>query len=211
MESDQAQLQSQARRMTAVATLARPVQHDINNLLTVVFANLELLKRSAAEGAPQRQLDRIQEATRRLDAGTRALLGLLRRPNAGATEFRLSEALAAVHPLLALLLPATGPLGLAVAGEEPLVRLDRAALEDALLTLAQEGAEQLPRGAGLTVALSTLAISAGPDRVELAIDHTPGAELVALDGLAALVRAHDGSATTVPAGLRITLPGLTTP
>ena len=30
----------QAKRLASVATLARPVQHDINNLLTVVFANL---------------------------------------------------------------------------------------------------------------------------------------------------------------------------
>lgn len=206
MDLDQAQLLPQARRMTAVATLARPVQHDINNLLTVVFANLELLKRSAAEGAPQRQLDRIQEATRRLDAGTRALLTLLRRPNAGPTEFRLSEALATVHPLLAVLLAATGPLGLALTGEEPRVRLDRAALEDALLAVAQEGAERLPRGAGLTLRLANAA-----DAVELTIDHTPGVVLATLEALAALARAHGGAATLVPAGVRLSLPGVPPP
>ncbi len=58
----------QAKRLASVATLARPVQHDINNLLTVIFANLEMLKRTAAEGAPQRQLDRVAEAARRGDA-----------------------------------------------------------------------------------------------------------------------------------------------
>ena len=52
MDPDHATLGPKARRMTAVATLARPVQHDINNLLTVVFANLELLKRTAAAGGP---------------------------------------------------------------------------------------------------------------------------------------------------------------
>ena len=50
----------QAKRLTTLAGLARPVQHEINNLLTVIFANLEMLKRTAAEGAPQRQLDRGQ-------------------------------------------------------------------------------------------------------------------------------------------------------
>ena len=37
-------------RLETIANLARPVQHDINNLLTVIFANLEMLKRTAAEG-----------------------------------------------------------------------------------------------------------------------------------------------------------------
>src|SRR5919199_5309851 len=69
----------QAARLVALIGLARPVQHDINNLLTVVFANLEMLKRTAAAGGPQRQLDRIAEAAKRLERSTRAILSMIRR------------------------------------------------------------------------------------------------------------------------------------
>ena len=69
----------QAARLQTMAGLARPVQHEINNLLTVIFANLEMLKRTAAEGGPQRQLDRVAEAARRFEASSRGFLSLARR------------------------------------------------------------------------------------------------------------------------------------
>ena len=65
----------QAARLQTMAGLARPVQHEINNLLTVIFANLEMLKRTAAEGGPKRQLDRVAEAARRsIESGVPQLL-----------------------------------------------------------------------------------------------------------------------------------------
>ena len=72
-----------AERLRTMAGLARPVQHEINNLLTVIFANLEMLKRTAAEGGPQRQLDRVAEAARRFEASSRGFLSLSRRPVPG--------------------------------------------------------------------------------------------------------------------------------
>jgi len=201
MDADQAGLRPRAERMATVAALARPVQHDINNLLTVVFANLELLKRSAAEGGPQRQLDRIQEATRRLEVSTRALLSLLRRPTGDQGPFRLSVAIGAIQPLLALLLPTAGMLTLDLAADDPPVRLDRAALEEALLALGQTAAEDLPRGAGLT-----LAVANRPGAVEFSIGWPPGVELPGLEALAALARTAGGTAETGPTSLRLTLP-----
>jgi signal transduction histidine kinase len=136
MDGQDAECRRKAARMAALSGLARPVQHDINNLLTVVFANLEMLKRTAAEGGPQRQLDRIQEAARRFEGTSRAILSLLRRPVAGEVTIRLSEAIGAMQPLLHLLLPAPGALTLELAAEDWPVRIDRAALEEALLALA---------------------------------------------------------------------------
>src|SRR4051812_5606216 len=78
MESGDQGLGRQGKRSVAVAGLARTVQHDINTLLTVIFANLEMLKRSAAEGAPQRQLNRVEEAARRFEGTSRAILAFMR-------------------------------------------------------------------------------------------------------------------------------------
>ncbi len=203
MDPDTAKLQPQARRMTAVATLARPVQHDINNLLTVIFANLELLKRKAAEGGPQRQLDRIQEATRRLDGSTRSLLTLLRRPTGDAAPVRLSVALTTLQPLLGLLLPSASGLSLTLAAEDPAVLLDRTALEDGLLSLAQEAAERMPRGAGLGLELAH-----GDGVVTLTIVTPAGLDLPALAVLAAVGQGSGGSAEHRADGIHLTLPAL---
>jgi signal transduction histidine kinase len=203
MDPEAAKLAPHARRMTAVSTLARPVQHDINNLLTVVFANLELLKRTAAAGGPQRQLDRIHEAARRLDGSTRALLTLLRRPTGLPGRVSLSEALSSLQPLLLLLLPSASGLVLELAPEDPPVLLDRAALEDQLLSLAQQTAELMPRGGGLAL---TLAHADG--QVTLTVAMPDGLEPPAMAGLAALAEAAGGQAETGPGRLRIGLPAL---
>lgn len=203
MDPEAATLAAHARRMAAVSTLARPVQHDINNLLTVVFANLELLKRTAAAGGPQRQLDRIHEASRRLDGSTRALLTLLRRPTGVPSRVSLSEALSSLQPLLALLLPSASGLSLVVAPEDPAVLIDRAALEDALLGIAQQAADLLPRGAGLAVELSH-----GDGAVALSLTTPAGLDLPAMAGLAALAEATGGRAEASPGYLCISLPAL---
>ncbi len=145
----------QARRLATLAAMARPVQHELNNLLTVVFANVELLKRTAAEGAPQRQLDRIQQATKRLENATRSILTLSRRPVPEAVVAAPLDALRVLAPLLHLLLPAPGALVLELPEDDPWpVRLDRAAFDEALLTLAREAAASMPRGAGLGLVLA---------------------------------------------------------
>jgi len=191
----------QAKRLTSVARLARPVQHDINNLLTVVFANLELLKRTAAEGGPQRQLDRIQEAAKRLEGSTRAILSLLRRPVGETAALRMSVVLRAVQPLLVLLLPTGGAFQLEVVEEDPPVLVDRAALEDALLTMALQAAEGMPRGGALRLLLEP-----GAGGVALTVQHPEGMALPSLEILATLIRASGGATAPAGNGLRLTLP-----
>lgn len=202
MAAEPAGLRPRARRMGSVAVLARPVQHEVNNLLTVVFANLELLKRTAAEGPPQRQLDRIQVAARRLDSSTRAMLNLLRRPTGEVSEIRLSEAVGALEPLLGLLLTA-GTLDLDLPEGDPMVRLDRAAFEDALLVVAQQAAEGMPRDGKLRIA-----VEAGPEASSLVLAWPEALVLPGLPGLTSLWRELGGRAEDAAGHLRLTLPAV---
>ena len=157
----------QAARLATMAGLARPVQHEINNLLTVIFANLEMLKRTAAEGAPQRQLDRVAEAARRFEASSRGFLSLSRRPVPGVSVFTLEEALVAVRPLLVVLMPTPGMLAVEPGAEGWPVRMDRALLDEALIALAREAGEALPRGGVLSISSSNR--PGPPDMAELAL------------------------------------------
>ena len=231
MDAEQAKPYRQAIRLATIAHVAEPVQHELNNLLTVVYANLEMLKRTASEGAPQRQLDRIQEAARRFDASTRAVLSLLRRPVPGTMAMSLPAAVAAIQPLLAVLLPGRGALTLSlgpsvgeasgarnggapdpsVPPQDWLVRLDRAALDEALLALAREAAAALPRGAGLALGVANRpGVDGAPDAVEFHIRRPEALALPALAAFRALVLAAGGDARDEAAGgaatLRLSLP-----
>ncbi|MCO6414778.1 hypothetical protein JYK14_01100 [Siccirubricoccus sp. KC 17139] len=201
MAKDGTAAERRAARLATLTSLARPVQHEVNNLLTVVFANLELLRRTAAEGPPQRQLGRIQEAARRFETTTRAMLSLLRRPPEGLATLRLSEVVEALRPLLQLLLPAPGTLRLALEVEDAPITLDRAVFEETLLSLAAEVAEALPAGEGLGLELEAL-----PEVTELRLTLPPELGALALQRLAALARAAGGEAAPMEGGWRLRLP-----
>ena len=179
-----------AARLETMANLARPVQHEINNLLTVIFANLEMLKRTAAEGGPQRQLDRVAEASRRFEASSRGFLSLSRRPVPGVSLFTLHEALVALRPLLVVLMPTPSMLAIEADLESGPVRMDRAILDEALIALAREAGETLPRGGVL--ALSAANRPGSPEMAELAVRWPAAVALPATAALCAIVRDAGG-------------------
>ena len=180
----------QAARLATMAGLAKPVQHEINNLLTVIFANLEMLKRTAAEGGPQRQLDRVAEAARRFEASSRGFLSLSRRPVPGVSVFTLEELLVAVRPLLVVLMPTPAMLAVEPGAEGWPVRMDRALLDEALIVLAREAGEALPRGGVLSLSSSNR--PGPPDMAELAVRWPAELELLSAGPLRDIVRDAGG-------------------
>ncbi|MFC7475070.1 hypothetical protein ACFQS7_11950 [Dankookia sp. GCM10030260] len=205
MQSDDVQpedgvLRRKAARSEVIAGLARTVQHDINNLLTVIFANLEMLKRTAADGAPQRQLGRVEEAARRFEGTSRSILALIRRPAGERAAVRLSDALAAIQPLLLMILSGPGALSVTLADCDPPVLLERSALEEALLMLAAQVAETQPRGPALSLAV---AAEAGAGRLTLVLP--AGLAPPAREALAAVFRAAGGEAATEGEALVLSL------
>jgi hypothetical protein len=201
MQSEEQALRRKAERSAAAAGLARTVQHDINNLLTVIFANLEMLKRTAAEGPPQRQLGRVEEAARRFEGTSRAILSFIRRPAGEVAPIRLSEALAVLRPLLQMILSGPGALTITLAEADPPVLLERSALEEGLLALAARLGLGDLRGPALAL---TVAPEAEAGR--LTIDLPTGLAAPALEALAATCRAAGGEAVAEGTALRLSLP-----
>jgi signal transduction histidine kinase len=140
--SDLVLLRHDSLRRTAPA-----VQHEVNNAMMVLASNLEMLGRAVPEGAPRRQLDRAQEAVRRLDATMRGFLDAARRdaeePDLACPIAALDQAL----PLLRVVLGARHGIDREAPGMPlPAVRLDRARLDLALLRLVQHAAQVMPAG-----------------------------------------------------------------
>ncbi len=173
-----------------LAALAPPVQHEVNNLLTVLFANLESLKRALpAEGLPQRQIERVALASRRLDAVVRAFTVMARRSLPDPDAVEPAAMLAAIEPLLRLVVGSRLALSIETAADLPPVRIDRTLFDLGLLELARDAAARLERGAkfglvleaaeeGRAVALAVTALPPAPPAATLcALAETAGGRL----------------------------------
>lgn len=196
-----------AARQRRLAALAPPVQHEVNNLLTVLIANLESLKRTAPEGSPaQRQVERVGLATRRMEEVVRAYLSMARRPLPDEAAVDPAATLRALEPLLRLAIGSRLDLTLEAPAEPlPAVRLDRALLDLALLDLARDAAERLARGARLGFTLRPRA-DGGVELVAGGLPPAPPA--AALRALAAAAGGRLAEAEEAGGGvtLRLVLP-----
>lgn len=157
-------------RHARLRATAPAVQHEINNALMVLGANLDLLARSAAPGAAQRQVARAREALARLDETARGFLDAARRPAEDPALASLADTLRQALPLLRVALGARFGLVLEVGGEVPPVRLDRARLDLALLVLMHEAAGRLSPGARIRAE-----VTGRPGEARLRLDLPEGA------------------------------------
>ena len=93
---------NEAEQRRVIAALAPSVQHDLNNMVTVTLATLDLMRHGLAPGdAALKRIERIDAATRRLDALMRGFLTLARAAP-GVAELDVAALLHRVAPALRL-------------------------------------------------------------------------------------------------------------
>jgi signal transduction histidine kinase len=134
---------------------APAVQHEVNNALMVLSSNLELLGRSAPEGAPRRQLDRAQEAVRRLEATVRGFLDAARRDAEDKAVIAPDLVLRQTLPLLRVALGARFGIELEAGPEAAPAHLDRARLDLALLSLVRDATTRMQPGARIVARVAS--------------------------------------------------------
>jgi len=166
-------------RLDRLRRVAPALQHDINNAMMVLAANLDLLARHAGEpgSAGQRQLDRAVQASRRIEEAMRGFLDYARRGVAEPVEVSPAAVLRQALPLLRVALGAR--LGAEMTAPERVaaVRMDRAALEMALLAVAQDAAGRIPPGSRILAEVREVAAEV---ELELTLPQGPGAAPLAL-------------------------------
>src|SRR6185437_362238 len=143
--------------------------HDFNNLLTVISGSVELLRLKLSDRGGDRQLAAIERAARRGENLTRQLLSFARRqtlhPKLVDIRHRLPKLLELIRPslrgdieLAAEMQPDTWP-----------VEVDPGELELALLNLATNARDAMPKGGRLVLASRNRTLRRGdPDAGELA-------------------------------------------
>jgi len=143
----------QAQKMEAVGRLTGGVAHDFNNLLTIVGGNLEMLKRRLTDPDP-----RVAAAIENAMTGVSRAAKLTHRLLAFSRQQPLEPVSVDIHQLVASmaeLLRST--LGETIAIEAVLARglwrakVDPNELENAILNLAINARDAMPRGGKITL------------------------------------------------------------
>ena len=151
----------EARRMESLGRLTGGVAHDVNNLLQVVSGAVELLRmltRAGGDGRIERALTSIGRATSKGAKLTRQLLAYGRRQPLAATSIDLRTQLGELGDLLRHSLGATIRLEMHADARLWPIKADPTQLEVALLNLAINARDAMPRGGTVRLTLENCSL-----------------------------------------------------
>jgi PAS domain S-box-containing protein len=141
----------QAQKMEAVGQLTGGIAHDLNNLLTVVLANSEMMATElpAGRGDLQADLGELQSAARRGAQMIRKLLSFSRHAPLTYQVLDLGRVVEDLLGTLRRLLPAHIEVAFTREREVVKVLADAGAIEQVVLNLATNARDAMPRGGTL--------------------------------------------------------------
>jgi PAS domain S-box-containing protein len=141
----------QAQKMEAIGQLTGGVAHDFNNLLTVISGNLEMLERRLA-GAEEREiLNEAQEASQLGAELSKRLLAFGRRQSLHPKPTDLNALVAGMVDLLRRSLGEMIGIETSLAEGLPMIMTDPGQVENALLNLAVNARDAMPKGGRLVI------------------------------------------------------------
>jgi signal transduction histidine kinase/ActR/RegA family two-component response regulator len=191
-----------ARRLEAVGQLAGGVAHDLNNLLMPILGHTSLALDSLPAADPLRtDLEAVRHAAERARDLTRGLLAFGRKQRLERRTVDPSSALTNILPMLRKVVGERVRVVTQLAPALPTIEVDLGLLEVALVNLAANARDAMPRGGNLV--LATRLAPAGP-----AADPTRAPQFVEIcvsddgDGMSNEVKAHlfEPFYTTKPVG-----------
>ena len=152
-----AQLLELSRRVTALGRLTAGVAHEVKNPLNAMTIHLELLKQKLGAGASAEatnpHVDVIAREIRRLDDVVQGFLKFARPEELTLRPVAPAELADEVLKTLAVEANVTGvKLESQVASDVPNIEADAGILRQALLNLAKNAVQAMPRGGTLTIA-----------------------------------------------------------
>jgi len=151
--SDRVELEErlrQSQKMEAMGQLTGGIAHDFNNLLTVMMGNLDLLKRAREIQRPK-LIDNALQAVERARELTQKLLAFGRRQPLKPEPTDLKALIAGMDDMLMQSLRGDVRLELELPDDLWPVEVDQAQLQVALINLAANARDAMPRGGTLRI------------------------------------------------------------
>ncbi len=149
----------QAQKMEAVGQLSGGIAHDFNNLLTVIIGNAETLQdKLKARPDLGKLCETIVFAGERGAELVRRLLAFSRRQVLQPAELDCNELAGRMHQLLSRTLREDIDIRTVLAEQLPPVKVDQAQLESAVLNLALNAQDAMPRGGCLVLSTALAAL-----------------------------------------------------
>ena len=142
----------QSQRMEAVGQLTGGVAHDFNNLLAVVIGHAELLERKVSDDeGGLHSADAIKKAVKRGSSLTGRLLSFSRKQPLSPIAADVSKLVYSLEDMLQRTLGETIAVNVVNTPDLWPVLIDPHQLEDALLNLAINARDAMPKGGNLTI------------------------------------------------------------
>ena len=153
IESRNRAQRAQAQKLEAMGLLTGGVAHDFNNLLSIIIANLDLLVERLRSDPKAEELVHDALAAARCGADlTRGLLALVRCQPLPAQCSDVNEVISPLARVLGRGLGEHISVELSLAPDAWPVAIDRAQFESAIMNLACNGRDAMPRGGRLCIA-----------------------------------------------------------
>jgi PAS domain S-box-containing protein len=176
MEQERQQLEERLQRsqkMESIGRLAGGIAHDFNNLLTVILGLTELASRRVRPYDPLgRDLRDIGKAAERAAALTSQLLAFSRRQAIVPRLVDLNALLDETGTMVRRLIGEDITLIFEASSSPTIVRVDRNQIEQAIVNLAINARDAMPRGGQLS--LSTRAVNLDEHYTSQHVDAKPG-------------------------------------
>jgi two-component system, cell cycle sensor histidine kinase and response regulator CckA len=149
-----------AQKMEALVRLAGGIAHDFNNVLMGILGYAEMVAADArGSKVEERDAEQVVVATRRAIDLARRLTAFARREAARVEIFDVGELVEGVVPMLRRLAPESIGIETQLAADK-FVRADRSEIEQALVNLAVNAIDAMPRGGRLTIEVEAVELDA---------------------------------------------------
>jgi signal transduction histidine kinase/ActR/RegA family two-component response regulator len=181
---------AQAQKMEAMGQLTGGVAHDFNNLLMVVSSGLELMERTEDPTRRERLRQGVRQAVDRGANLTQQLLAFARKAPLKTEVVNLATVLETMHQVLDRSLREDISVHVEAGRDLWPVEIDPAQFELAVLNIAINARDAMPRGGSITIRLANEG-----ERVRVAVRDT-GVGIAAED----LPRVFEPFFTTKPVG-----------
>jgi signal transduction histidine kinase len=163
VERETTQRSRQARKLESLGQLTGGIAHDVNNLLTVMLGNFEMLALTAEErgAAGVADLDLAEAGLRAGESASQLmhrLLAFSRRQPLSPQVVDIAALLASLEPLLRRTIGETVALEIVVAPKLWRALVDPAELETAILNLTINARDAMPSGGQLRIEAANVTI-----------------------------------------------------